>query len=306
MAVEPGQIHELGHGRAIELKSLRRLHESVFADYRLPSGRNPGARRKVRHKGLYTTPRGFLRMHLPRAEAHSAVPWLQHPIALGMMIEIAIDPRVAEAAPGMLLGCVRASVRTAPGSDALWTEMQQAAADAAADPAEPAARAPVAATRELYRRLGKDPSRYRGSPEALLRRSRAGKELYRIHNVVDVINLVSLGTLLPIGLYDVAKLRPPVTLRRGDAGEAYDGIGKEQLNLEALPVLADAEGPFGSPTSDSRRTSVTAETREVAAVIFGVTGRHDLEPALEMLATLLRTHCGAGAVERWTVEPPIA
>src|SRR6201999_4533673 len=116
-------------------------------------------------------------------------------------------------------------------SDALWGEMQQAAAIAAADPTEPAARPPIAATRELYRRLGKGPSRYRGSPEALLRRSRAGKELYRIHNVVDVINLVSLRTLLPIGLYDVAKLGPPITLRPGEAGEAYDGIGKERLNL---------------------------------------------------------------------------
>ena len=219
------------------------------------------------------------------------------------MIEINIDPTIAEAAPGMVLGCVRAAVRTEPGSEALWTEMQGAASEAAADPAEPAARRPIAATRELYRRLGKDPSRYRGSPEALLRRVRAGKELYRIHNVVDVINLVSLRTLLPIGLYDAAKLRPPVTLRRGGAGEAYDGIGKERLNLEALPVLADAGGPFGSPTSDSRRTSVTDDTREVVAVVFGVTGRGELEEALEMLAALLRTHCGAGEVERWFVEP---
>jgi DNA/RNA-binding domain of Phe-tRNA-synthetase-like protein len=221
-----------------------------------------------------------------------------------MMIDITIDPAVVEAAPGMVLGCVRAEVRTEPGSEALWREMQSAAADAAADPAEPAARAPIAATREMYRRLGKDPSRYRGSPEALLRRVRAGKELYRIHNVVDVINLVSLRTLLPIGLYDVARLRPPLVLRRGGAGEAYDGIGKEQLNLEALPVLADAEGPFGSPTSDSRRTSVTETTREVVAVVFGVTGRADLAAALEMLASLLRTHSAAADVETWLVNPP--
>jgi len=216
------------------------------------------------------------------------------------MIEITTDPRVVDAAPGMVLGWVHAAVRTEPGSEALWGEMQAAAQAAAADPVEPAARAPIAATRELYRRLGKDPSRYRGSPEALLRRSRAGKALYRIHNVVDVVNLVSLRTLLPIGLYDTEKLCPPVTLRRGEAGEAYDGIGKEQLNLEALPVLADADGPFGSPTSDSRRTSVTASTRGVVAVVFGVTGRGELEAAVEMLAGLLRTHCGAGDVE-WTI-----
>jgi DNA/RNA-binding domain of Phe-tRNA-synthetase-like protein len=121
--------------------------------------------------------------------------------------------------------------------------------------------------------------------------------------VVDVVNLVSLRTLLPIGLYDTEKLRPPITLRRGEAGEAYDGIGKEQLNLEALPILADGESPFGSPTSDSRRTSVTADTREVVAVVFGVTGRGELEAALEVLDGLLRTHCGADEVRTWVVEP---
>lgn len=220
------------------------------------------------------------------------------------MFEITIDRRIAEAAPALVLGCARAAVRTEPGSDALWAEMQDAARDAVADPAEPAARPPIAATREMYRRLGKDPSRYRGSPEALLRRSRAGKELYRIQNVVDAVNLVSLRTYLPIGLYDAAKLRPPITLRRGAPGEAYDGIGKEQLNLDGLPVLADAEGPFGSPTSDSLRTRVTGDTREVVAVVFGVTGRTEMEPAMALLADLLRRHCGADAVETWYADPP--
>lgn len=209
------------------------------------------------------------------------------------MIEITIDPLIHAAAPGLVLGCIRAIVRTEPGSDALWAEMCRAAAEAAAEPEEPSARPPIAATRELYRRLGKDPSRYRGSPEALLRRARSGKELYRIHNVVDVINLVSLRTLLPIGLYDAAGLRPPLVLRRGAPGETYDGIGKDQLNLDGLPVLADTSGPFGSPTSDSRRTMVTDATAEVFAVVFGVTGRADLEPAMEMLAALLRRHCAS-------------
>lgn len=208
------------------------------------------------------------------------------------MIDVTIDPQILAAAPGLVLGCIEASVATAPGSDALWAEMQRAAEAAAADPAEPASRPAIAATRETYRRLGKEPSRYRGSPEALVRRARSGKELYRIHNVVDVVNLMSLRTLLPIGLYDAANLRPPVVLRRGAAGEAYDGIGKEGLNLDGLPVLADAEGPFGSPTSDSRRTMVTEDTREVFAVIFGVTGRGELEAATVMLAELFARHCG--------------
>jgi DNA/RNA-binding domain of Phe-tRNA-synthetase-like protein len=218
------------------------------------------------------------------------------------MIEIGIDPRIREVAPGLVLGCVEARVATGPASEALWAEMNEAGARTSARAGEPAAEPPIAALRALYKALGKEPSRYRGSPEALLRRVRAGKELYRIHNVVDVVNLVSLATLLPIGLYDRARLAPPVLFRRGEPGEAYDGIGKESLNLDGLPVLADAEGPFGSPTSDSRRTMITEEAREIFAVVFGVTGRGALEPAVEMLAGLLRRHASASEVETRFVD----
>jgi len=218
------------------------------------------------------------------------------------MIEIGIDSRIREVAPGLVLGCVEAAVVTEPGSEALWAEMNEAGALTSARVGDPAAEPPIAALRALYRALGKEPSRYRGSPEALLRRVRAGKELYRIHNVVDVVNLVSLVTLLPIGLYDRERLAPPVLFRRGEPGETYDGIGKEGLNLDGLPVLADAEGPFGSPTSDSRRTMITPDARRIAAVIFGVTGRGGLEPAVEILAELLRRHASATEVETAYVE----
>jgi len=217
------------------------------------------------------------------------------------MIEVVIDPRITGLAPDLVLGCVQARVRVGAGGLALVADMEEAARAAAGRGTEPAAEPPIAALRELYRRLGKDPSRYRGSPEALLRRVRAEKPLYRIHNVVDVINLVSLATLLPIGLYDLAKVEPPVVFRRGLAGESYDGIGKEQLNLDGLPVLADAAGPFGSPTSDSQRTMITAEAREIVAVIFGVTGADELEPAVAMLADLLGRHASASGTDVWLV-----
>ena len=218
------------------------------------------------------------------------------------MIEITIDPRIREIAPGLVLGCVRAAVETAPGSEALWEEMNEAGRQAAARVPEPAKATEIAALRDLYRRLGKEPSRYRGSPEALLRRVLQGKPLYRIHNVVDVVNLVSLATLLPIGLYDAALLAPPLAFRRGAPGEAYDGIGKEGLNLDGLPVLADAAGPFGSPTSDSTRTMITPSARGVVAVVFGVTGRAALEPPVEMLADGFRRHAAATDVETGYVE----
>src|SRR5258708_28695140 len=96
----------------------------------------------------------------------------------------------------------------------------------------------ILATRAGYKALGKDPARYRGSAEALLRRLIAGKGMPRINNVVDVINLVSVESRLPVGLYDLAYVEGAIEFRAGRAGETYKGIGKYDLNLEELPLFA--------------------------------------------------------------------
>src|SRR6202011_5719924 len=99
--------------------------------------------------------------------------------------------------------------------------------------------APIIATRVGYKVLGKDPARYRGSAEALLRRVISGKGLPRINAVVDVINLVSVESRLPIGLYDLAHVQGDIMFRVGRAGETYKGIGKYDLNLEGFAVFWD-------------------------------------------------------------------
>jgi len=122
--------------------------------------------------------------------------------------------------------------------------------------------------RTLYKALGIDPTKTRPSNEALLRRALKGETLYRISTLVDALNLVSLSEQLPFGLYDLDRVRPPVVLRKGNAGEGYEGIRKGFVNVEARPVLVDTEGPFGNPTSDSARTMVTTAARRVLVVVF--------------------------------------
>lgn len=134
----------------------------------------------------------------------------------------------------------------------------------------------LAAARKLYRAFGIDPTSTRPSSEALLRRILQGKPFPSINAAVDLANLCSVTFLLPIGLYDAAKIRGPVTLRRGRPDEAYPGIRKETVHLAGRPVLADELGPFGNPTSDSARTSVGPETDALWMVIFGPA---DLDPA---------------------------
>jgi DNA/RNA-binding domain of Phe-tRNA-synthetase-like protein len=154
--------------------------------------------------------------------------------------------------------------------------------------------------RTLYKALGIDPTKTRPSNEALLRRALKGETLYRINTLVDALNLVSLREQLPFGLYDLERVRPPVALRRGAAGEAYEGIRKRPVHVAGRPVLVDAEGPFGNPTSDSLRTSITLATTSCLVVAYAPAGCAParLEAVLERTAQALSEACGGSAVSK--------
>lgn len=124
------------------------------------------------------------------------------------------------------------------------------------------------AVRAMFRAWGIDPSKYRPSSEALLRRVVQGKGLYRVLNVVDIANLGSIETGWPYGCYDRSHIRQPIAFRAGEAGETYEGIGKRTWHLAGRPVLADADGPFGSPISDSTRSRIRESSRDLLAVIY--------------------------------------
>jgi len=126
--------------------------------------------------------------------------------------------------------------------------------------------------RAIFHRSGLDPTRYRPSSESLLRRAVKGKGLYFINSVVDLINYFSLKMLSPMGLFDADLLKPPITWRAGRAGEAYEGIGRDRLNLANFPLLADSDGPFGSLVSDSTRTRVTETCTRILWVTFAPAG----------------------------------
>ncbi len=126
----------------------------------------------------------------------------------------------------------------------------------------------LAAARALYRGFGMDPTSTRPSSEALLRRIVQGKPFPAVNSAVDVCNLCSVSFLLPIGLYDAGRIRGEIVLRRGVSGESYPGIRKDAVNVSGRPTLADQEGPFGNPSSDSLRTSVSDATAAIVMVIF--------------------------------------
>jgi DNA/RNA-binding domain of Phe-tRNA-synthetase-like protein len=156
---------------------------------------------------------------------------------------------------------------------------------------------PIRTTRSGYKALGKDPARYRGSAEALLRRILSGKNFPQINSVVDIINLVSVESRLPIGLYDLAHVKGDVVFRAGRAGETYKGIGKYDLNLEDLPVFCDEEGPHGSPTSDSEKTMVTNATQNILAIVVSFGGGDVLQSSCERMSALLQHYTSGNGVQ---------
>ena len=204
-------------------------------------------------------------------------------------MRVTIDPELKKKCPRAALGYVTAQVRAGESPKALSAEMKTREEEILRLP-EPRAvlESPqILATRAAYKALGKDPARYRGSAEALLRRLIAGKHFPKINAVVDVINLVSVESRLSIGLYDLAQVSGDIVFRAGRAGETYKGIGKYDLNLEGLPVFCDAAGPHGSPTSDSERTMVTSATTQVLGIIVSFGGTEGLERWAQRMSELL-------------------
>ncbi len=165
----------------------------------------------------------------------------------------------------------------------------------------------LAPARRLYRAAGLDPTRNRPSSEALARRILKGKPLPRINSAVDLCNAAAVSYFLPIGLYDIDKIEPPLRARLGREGEAYEGLGKPEVHLAGRFCLEDRLGPFGNPSSDSKRTCVDANTKRLLWVIYAPADydERELMGHLEWSAGLARARglC-AGTGEPFLVPPP--
>ncbi len=214
---------------------------------------------------------------------------------------IAIDPELKRACPQLALGYVRGTVVVGESSDDLVDELTARARELSAQPAVIES-AELAAVRQGYKNLGKDPSRYRGSAEALIRRLLSGKELYFINNVVEVNNLISLESLCPVGSYDLGNVAEPIVFRIGRPGESYKGIGKGLINIAELPVFCDRDGPFGSPTSDSERAMITGNTARILTAIFGFAGSASLATWAERAVSLLARYADGNDISYEIVQ----
>ncbi|MBV8202234.1 MAG: hypothetical protein JOZ15_16560 [Acidobacteria bacterium] len=146
--------------------------------------------------------------------------------------------------------------------------------------------ATVAAVRALFRAAGCDPTRYRPSSEALLRRVLKGEELPAIQPLVDLNNCLSIELAVPCSAAAEGSFAPPVSLRAGKPGETLASL-RGPFHLEGKPLLADGAGPFSTPITDSERVKVQPETRRAWLVAYLPAAVLAPEEALAGLAALL-------------------
>lgn len=222
-----------------------------------------------------------------------------------MRKNLVIDSRMKELWPAVRVGCLQYQVQVEKKNPELWAylkkEIYKKAKDAIFDYG--VNEIPnIKESRAAYKAFGKDPSRYRVSSEALIRRIGQGKGLYEVNTVVDVNNLISIESGFSVGSYDAARMGEDLVFRIGEAGETYKGIGKEEIKIDALPVLADEQGAIGSSTSDSERAMITEEAQEVLTLIYSFSDNQDLEKALESGRRYLEQYAKTSGIQSWIVE----
>ncbi|MBW8351692.1 hypothetical protein K0H71_20005 [Bacillus sp. IITD106] len=139
--------------------------------------------------------------------------------------------------------------------------------------------------RTIFKRLGKDPNRYRHSAEALYRRVKKQQFLPSMNSAADINNFFSLKYRIPIGIYDLGKINGDIELRIGQKDEKYEGLNGRENQIENLIVSADKEGPFGSPFVDSTRTVVTNNTKNALQIVYLPTSINE-ESAEKLLTSL--------------------
>jgi DNA/RNA-binding domain of Phe-tRNA-synthetase-like protein len=157
----------------------------------------------------------------------------------------------------------------------------------------------VAPWRQAYRRFGADPKKHSSSIESLLRRTRKGEPLPRVHPLVDLYNVVSLRHLVPVGGEDLDRVSGDLLLTKAGAQEPAVLLLGDREPRAPHPgevVYCDSSGAVCRRWNwrEADRTKLTRQTRNAVFVAEGLppVGRPIIAAAISDLAGLLQEFCG--------------
>ncbi|MBP7152100.1 MAG: hypothetical protein KBA43_05495 [Paludibacteraceae bacterium] len=213
-------------------------------------------------------------------------------------MDIIISELIRRACPQLTLSIITCEVENSETPLDLWQEIEEEMEKISSifTLENIKMRPEISATRQVYKKLGKDPNRYRPSAEALYRRICKGVGIQRVNTLVDIINLISIRSGFSIGGFDAEKIQGDLQLEVGTANDIFQAIGRGILNVEGLPLFKDAAGGIGTPTSDNERTKLTMETRRLLMIINGYSGEKGLQEASEQAKMLLEKYAEAKEV----------
>lgn len=210
-------------------------------------------------------------------------------------MKIFIDDKIHEKCDNIAIGSIEAYVNVSDDNEKLWEVINEKVKEVEENiEVKDICNLPsISDSRIAYKKFGKDPSRYRLSSEALYRRIARGLGLYKVNNIVDINNLISLESAYSVGTYDLDKVKGDIHFTVANEGECYVGIGKGELNISNLPVFYDDIDKFGSTTSDCVRAMITKDSKHILMNIISFNGDEKLEKYINLGCELLEKFADA-------------
>jgi DNA/RNA-binding domain of Phe-tRNA-synthetase-like protein len=126
------------------------------------------------------------------------------------------------------------------------------------------------AVRQLLRHSGFKPTgRSKPASEYLIKAVGEGR-LTSINVAVDVCNVVSLHSGLPISVVDLDRARPPFRVGVAPSGASYVfNASGQTIDLGGLLCLCDADGPCANAVKDAQRTKTSDTTHRTLSLVWG-------------------------------------
>ncbi len=156
-------------------------------------------------------------------------------------------------------------------------------------------------SRDGYKKLGIDPSRYRLACESLVRRIVKGFDVYRINDIVDLGNILSIKTHRSVCVVDLDKVVGNIEILKGHKEDIYEGINRGLINITNMPVYKDDISYFGTPTSDTMRTAVSDTTKSILVMIICFDDE-EMEKDEQLLIDLYKEFANASNIQKLCVE----
>jgi DNA/RNA-binding domain of Phe-tRNA-synthetase-like protein len=159
--------------------------------------------------------------------------------------------------------------------------------------------ASLSAWRAAFRKFDVDPTQYRSSAEALLRRLTKKGDIPSINTLVDMANMVSIHYALPVAAFDLSQLKLPITVRFARGSERYTPLGETDVEnpVPGEVIFADETGLVIARRWCHRQSDESAAKEDTNRVLFTIEAQHEggeasIRLAIDELLDLIKRYAG--------------